>query len=247
MNLVKTKSFELAINSIGDSKSSKMAIVLPGRLDTKDYPHIISHVKHLAEFGFFALSFDPPGTWESKGDISIYSMTNYLKAINELIEYFGNRQTLLVGHSRGGSMSMLAGTTNQNVSAFASIMSSYTYKPERSHDEELSWKQDGFLIEEREIPNTKEIREYKLPYSFYLDQCQYDMSSKLSECKKPKMFVYGEKDIWVEPELVKKAYTISSDPKELRSVNSDHDYRFKQNIVVEINILIDEFLKKYNL
>ena len=69
MNLIKTESFQLATYSQGDSESKKLALVLPGKLDTKDYSHMKSHVKYLAIMGYFALSFDPPGTWESKGDI----------------------------------------------------------------------------------------------------------------------------------------------------------------------------------
>ena len=39
MTLVKTKSFELAIYKKGDQNSPKLAIIIPGRLDTKDYSH----------------------------------------------------------------------------------------------------------------------------------------------------------------------------------------------------------------
>ena len=86
MELIKTKSFELAAYSKGLITSNKLAIVLPGRLDTKDYPNIQGHVEYLAKRGFYALSFDPPGTRESLGDISLYTTTNYVKAVNEVIE-----------------------------------------------------------------------------------------------------------------------------------------------------------------
>src|SRR3989338_10282910 len=107
-NIIKTKSFELAVFTRGSENSNKLAILIPGRLDTKDYAHNTSHVEYLSKHGFYALSFDPPGTWESSGKIEEYNTTNYIKAINELIEYFGNKPTLLVGHSRGASVSMLA-------------------------------------------------------------------------------------------------------------------------------------------
>lgn len=246
MNLIKTKSFELAIYSKGKSDSQKLAIVLPGRLDTKDYPHMKSHVDYLAGKGFFAVSFDPPGTWESKGDISIYSMTNYLKAINELIEFFGDKPTLLVGHSRGGSMAMLAGTTNKNVIAFISIMGSYSYKPDLNDHDADNWKAKGFLLEERETVNG-EKNVYKLPYTFYEDQIKYDMSDMLKKCVKPKMFFYGKNDEWVEPEKVNKAFEISSEPKEINALNSDHDYRHKTEIINEVNNQIGEFLLKYKI
>ncbi len=248
MNLIKTKSFELATYSKGDIKSDKFAIVLPGRLDTKDYPHIKSHVEFLSSKGYFALSFDPAGTWESSGDISLYSMTNYLKAINELIELFGNKPTLAVGHSRGGSMAMLAGTTNPKIEAFVSVMSNYSYKPEiygAYPDEE--WRNRGYEISKRDIPNSDEFKEFKLPYSFLEDQIQYDMLEGLRNCTKPKMFFYGKNDTTVESHLVKTAFDNSAEPKEIHELNSDHDYRYKSEIISEVNKYLDEFVNKYKL
>lgn len=105
MKTVRTKTFELAVCAKGDPRSSKLALVLPGRLDTKSYIHNTRLVDYLASRGYFALSFDPPGTWESPGDITLYTTTNYLKAVDELIEYFGGKPTLLAGHSRGGTIS----------------------------------------------------------------------------------------------------------------------------------------------
>ena len=109
MKTIKTKSFELVVYEKGDPNSQKLAIVIPGRLDTKDYIHNTSLVDYLASRGYFALSFDPAGTWESPGDIDLYTTTNLIKSVNELIEFFGNKPTLLAGHSRGGTIAMLAG------------------------------------------------------------------------------------------------------------------------------------------
>src|SRR3989338_7497483 len=120
--MVKTNSFTLATYQKGDPISSKLALVLPGKLDTKDYAHMRSHVDFLSNLGFLALSFDPPGTWESPGDISLYTTTNYLKAVDELIEYFGNKPTFLMGHSRGASVSMIAASRNPKIMAYAAVM-----------------------------------------------------------------------------------------------------------------------------
>lgn len=109
MKKIETESFELAVYTAGDATSSKFAIVIPGRLDTKDYIHNTSLVDSLASRGYFALSFDPPGTCGSSGDIQLYTTTNYLKAVDELINYFGSKMTVLAGHSRGGTIAMLAG------------------------------------------------------------------------------------------------------------------------------------------
>ena len=95
MKIIKTKTFELAVYEKGDPNSSKLAIVIPGRLDTKDYIHNTSLVDYLANRGYFALSFDPPGTWESPGDIELYTTTNLIKSVDELIEFLATSQLYL--------------------------------------------------------------------------------------------------------------------------------------------------------
>ena len=65
INRVKTKSFELAVFARGNENVKKLALLIPGRLDTKDYDYFISHVEYLAKHGFLALAFDPLGTWEN--------------------------------------------------------------------------------------------------------------------------------------------------------------------------------------
>lgn len=84
---------------------------------------MISHMEFLASRGFYAISIDPPFSWESPGDIQNYTTTNYLKAVNELLDHF-DRPTLLIGHSRGGAVSILA-SGNSHVKAVAPIMATY--------------------------------------------------------------------------------------------------------------------------
>ena len=107
MKLLKTKSFEIAVNIYGNEQAPRIALLMPGRLDTKDYINFVSHSEFLAKKGFFVVAIDPPGTWDSPGDINNYSTSTYMKVVNELIDYFGNRPTLLLGHSRGGAIAML--------------------------------------------------------------------------------------------------------------------------------------------
>jgi pimeloyl-ACP methyl ester carboxylesterase len=62
MKILETKSFKLASYAEGDPTSARLALVLPGRLETKDYVHIKSHVAHLAGLGHLTFYRDlPPG------------------------------------------------------------------------------------------------------------------------------------------------------------------------------------------
>ena len=248
MNIIKTKSFELAVISQGDQNAPKFALVLPGKLDTKDYAHMHSHVDYLARKGFYALSFDPPGTWESPGDISLYNMTNYLKAINELVEHFGNKPTFVMGHSRGASMSMLAGTTNPYVKAFTAVMPSFANGAKNGTTDE-EWKKKGNIVSMRDLPpgGGPQVKRFELLYSFFQDQILYDMTNDLRKLTKPKLFIYGKHDAMATPEVVKEIYDLTAEPKEIYELDSDHDYRLHADLIDEVNRVVGDFLDKIHL
>jgi len=122
MKTIRTKTFKLGILTRGSENAKNLVLLIPGRLSTKDYTNFVSHADYLANRGFLAVAFDPPGTWDSPGSIDLYTTTNYLNAINELIEYFGNRPTLLVGHSRGATAAILASMVNSAVIGIVLMM-----------------------------------------------------------------------------------------------------------------------------
>lgn len=248
MDLVKTKSFQLATYSKGDKNSKKLALVLPGKLDTKDYSHMKSHVNHLADLGFYALSFDPPGTWESKGDISLYNTTSYLKAVDELIEHFGNKPTFVMGHSRGASVAMIAGTRNPAIKSFVPIMPSFSERG-FDHTRDEKWKTQGFIVSLRDLPpgGGPKIKEFRLPYSFFEDQLKYEMTNDLKSSQKPKLIIVGNKDANVSPDQVRELFFTLSKPKELYELKSDHNYRLDSHLIDEVNQVVEKFIQDYNV
>jgi pimeloyl-ACP methyl ester carboxylesterase len=166
MSFITTKSYKLAVYEKKGRNPTKCAIVLPGRLETKDYVHIRSHVDLLATLGYDAVAFDPPGSWGSPGGIEAYTVTNYLTAVNEVIEYYSNKPTLLVGHSLGGSIAILGTASNPHVTAFIALMS-LSGGP-KVHDTE--WETAGSIAFYRDLPpgdhHTPEQKRYDLPIAF---------------------------------------------------------------------------------
>jgi putative redox protein len=245
VSLIKTNSFEIAVYAKGDPGAKKLALVIPGRLDTKDYISLTSLVDMLAEKGFYAVGFDPPGTWESPGGIEIYSTTNTLKATNELIEHFGNRPTILIGHSRGGANAMLAGTKNPQVTHFAAIFS-------HAGPTRVELPTDGQPVRsERDLPpgdhRTKEKKIFRLPVSYFEDQEHYDATEVLKTCTKPKLFFYGLHDVLVTPETVQHIYNKAAEPKEIKSIDTEHDYRLHPEAIQQVNQAVSDFLDEYLL
>jgi len=201
-----------------------------------------SHVDYLADRGYFAFSFDPPGTWESPGSIDLYTMTNYLKAINELIGLFGNKPTVLMGHSRGGSMAMLAGPSNKYITHIIAVMSHAG--PSELDESKLT---NGVKISYRDMPpnDSENKKRFDLPLNYFKDAAKHDIIDGLKKCSKPKLFFYGIKDILVEPEDVKATYRVVSEPKTIHELNSEHDYRRHKEIIDEVNEVVGKFLDKH--
>ncbi len=239
MELLETKNFELAVYKRGDEAAEKLMLCLPGRLDTKDYAHMHSHVEYFAERGYLAVSFDPPGTWESPGTMEEYTMTNYLKAINEIIEHFGNRPTVLLGHSRGGSMAMLAGSTNDAVTHFITVLS-------RVAESSPSQKalDAGVYVSKRDTPAqyTEAEITFELPLSYFDDCKQYDLAALMAVCTKPKLLFYGTEDPLITEADVRSAYEVAAEPKEIQELVCGHDYRRYPDIIKQVNERAARFL-----
>ena len=245
MNLVKTKSFEIAVNSSGDKNSSKVAILLPGRLDTKDYANFDSHLDYLAHLGFYAVALDPPGTWDSPGGIELFTTTNYLAAVNELIEYLGNKPTLLFGHSRGGAVANIIGTTNPAVVCIITAMASFGAPTPPDHETIKA----GVYLDHRDFPpgTEKNPRQkiFAVPLSYFTDGGKYNDAEVLKSCLKPKLVFYGANDEFSSPKRVKKIFATLPDPKELHWLKCTHDYRYFPQIINEVNQATKIFLEQY--
>lgn len=242
--MLETPSFKLAVYRQGDANAEKLAIVIPGRLDTKDYAHNTSHVDFLASKGYYALSFDPPGTWESPGDISEYSTTTYLKVIKELIATLGNKPTLLVGHSRGGSVAMLA-SANPEVEGIVAVMASYGEASAPSKEA----LEAGYQLSHRDLPpgtsHTAEQKEFKLPLDYFTDSQTYDPAGTLRQFNKPKLLIYSDKDEFTQVKLFFEVVDSIPEPKTIYKIDCPHDYRLYPDVIEEVNRVMGEFLRKY--
>ena len=239
---IKTNNFELAIDTRGDEQAENLALFLPGLLDSKDYAHIQSHLDVLAQLGYFAISFDMPGTWESSGRLTDYTTTNCLQAVKDVMRHFGNRPTFLLGHSNGGRLTMLSGC-NDSIIGYMSIMSAPTFIRKSNYQERaVDWKNNGFQVMEREDPQDfdKMVR-LELPYSFCENATHYDAWESLNRCAVPKLFVAGTEDTTAYPEEVKLAYDNAAEPKRMEYVNSEHNYRNYPAKIEAVNKLIEDF------
>lgn len=244
MGLIRTTNFQIIANSKGDPAASKVALLLPGRLDTKDYANFVSHLDFLANHGFYTFAIDPPYTWDSPGNLENYTTTNYLKAVNELIDYLGNRPTLLLGHSRGGATAMLA-SPNPAVAGLVLVNAAYG-PPSPPEPDKVA---DGTLLESRDIPpgnvRTKEQRIYHLPLIYFEDGAKHNPRAVLKNFKGPKLLIHATHDEFTSLDLIRPIYDEISEPKMFLEIDCTHDYRLYPEVIAEVEGGLDAFIERY--
>jgi pimeloyl-ACP methyl ester carboxylesterase len=244
VNIIKTQNFEIAVNLEGDEKAKKLAILMPGRLDTKDYANFVSHSEFLAKKGYRVASIDPPGTWDSPGKLSGYSTSTYLQAVNELIEYFESIPTLLLGHSRGGATAMLA-SPNPSVEAVVLINAAYG-KPTPPDPTKI---ENGCLKEFRDIPpgnvRTDSQKRFDLPMNYFEDGQKHDPVGALAAFERPKLLVHAENDEFLELDAVRDIYKRLPEPKVLHTISCAHDYRLDPKSIESVEKALGQFIDEH--
>ncbi len=246
--IVNTASFSVDVMTAGDPEAERVAFVLPGRLDTKDYPHMRAMVALFADRGYFAVSFDPPGTWQSPGGLDQYTLHNYRQAVLELHSYFGGKPVVYAGHSFGGFMSMACSVDCKHTLACIDIMGASHFNRSSGVSKNSQWEQDGYLDEFRDEPDyPTTMRTFKLPWQFQQTRMGVDVRPQLAHLTVPKLFVYGEHDETIMPADVRDAYAAAADPKKLVGFDSDHDFRRNLKQVEVMMQVVANFLDENSL
>ncbi len=162
-----------------------------------------------------------------------------------MIEYFGNKPTLLLGHSRGASVAILASMSNPAVVGIILAMTNYG-TPTAPDEDTL---RQGFQLTYRDLPpgtsKTKKQKEFALPINYWRDGELYNPVQNLKECTKPKLLIYGTEDEFTTPDTVRELYKAIPEPKMIKEINSTHDYRYYPKVIEEVNKTIGQFLDSY--
>ena len=229
-----------------ERKTEWLAILCPGKLDSKDYKHLVGLADGLNKQGYTVVRFEPTGTWESDGDISDYTTTQYLEDIKNVLDYMlrqaSYKHILLCGHSRGGQVSILYASRDPRISLVLGIMpSSKRTMTGQCYDE---WKKTGFKVSYRDLPNDKSRRrEFRVPFSHAKDMGQYDVIEDVKRIKVPIILAAGELDDVVLPEYVKEIFDNANEPKKIIVIPGiGHDYRYNDSEVAMVNEKILEQL-----
>lgn len=216
----------------------KLALLLPGFLDSPDYLHMRTFEKRLRELGYTTERLDPCSLWKT-GNIKNYSITNYLEQIKNRVLFYKNsnpEEIVLIGHSMGGFTSIIAGGRITEVTKIVSLCA----PPDRIKSAE-DWSGKQFRHSERDLPdNPKQFRGFDVPYSFAEDGLQYSAVEEVKQIDKPLMIFIALDDTVVPPELTEEIVTNANKPFVVRQENMGHDFRHSQK---ECEIVMDKIEK----
>lgn len=223
-------------------ESMKLALLLPGYLDSPDYLHMKVFEKRIKELGYTVEKLDPCDLWKT-GDVNNYSITNYIKQISEVVNSYRDQnpeEIVLIGHSMGGFTAIIAGSRINEVTKIVALCP----PPDRYGSAE-EWEGSGFRRSERDMPDDpKKFRTFDVPYSFAEDGLQYSARDEVKKIHKQLMIFIALDDEIVPPELTEEIVANANDPHVVRQKGMGHDFRFSQEECDIVMKEIEKFLLK---
>lgn len=235
-----------------DKRVDKLAVLCPGYLDSKDYSGLTDLANRLAKEGYTTVRFDPTGVWDSEGDISQYTTTQYLIDIKAVVDYMLKerhfKHILIGGHSRGGQMALLYAASDQRISVVLGIMpsSSLSKKEERGDQRINDWKATGFSVSTRDLPSKREVRRtFKVPITHLDDLRKYDVLKEVKKIRVPILLIAGELDVSCPPDTIKEIFDYANEPKKFLVIPKiGHNYRLNEKEVELVDKKILQLLKE---
>lgn len=201
----------------------KLALLLPGYLDSPDYLHLRMFEERLQQLGYTVERLDACHLWET-GKVEDYTVTNFIEQIRERVEFYKDQQpdeVLLLGHSMGGFTALVAGNRIPKVTKIIALCP----PPDRKGSVQ-KWGDRGVRVSKREMPNNPEqVREFAIPFSYVEDGLQYSAVEEVKGIDKPLMIFIALDDVVVAPELTERIVTAARSPYVVRQPNMGHDFR----------------------
>ncbi|MEI8067902.1 MAG: alpha/beta hydrolase [Candidatus Shapirobacteria bacterium] len=219
----------------------KLAIICPGYLQSPDYLDLVNISNRLEKLGYKTERIDPCALWET-GDVKNYNTTNYLKTIKDTIDSYKNEnleEVVLVGHSFGGFVVIIAGNRFKEVTKIVSLCPAFSFKS-------LSkWDENGIRHSERGLPNDPfKFRIFDVPVSFCEDRNKYSASTELKNLHKPLMVLAALEDDKVSLADIEKELKVANNPHLVKIPNMGHNFN---KTLEESNPVADEIEKFLSL
>lgn len=227
-----------------DKQNSNQPIVVfvHGFKGFKDWGHFPKVGEEFAKnaFAFVSFNFTHDGTTVNQPtdfvDLEAFAHNNYRKelfdtevVVNALADgalfpdqKMNRSEIFLLGHSRGGGISIVKASENDKVKGLATWNSIGDMK--RTHADLDDWKRDGLVY----VPNARTNQQMPLYYQFVEDfhaQAErYDLERACSALEIPALYVHGTNDQVVPFAYAEKLHSWTSNSKLLPIEGGNHTF-----------------------
>ncbi len=217
----------------------KLALLLPGYLDSPDYLHMKVIKTRLKAMNYTVEALDPCNLWKT-GLVENYTITNYLSHIKQTIEKYASKnpkEIILIGHSLGGFVAIIAGIMFPQVSKTVALC-----PPSRAAST-IQWQLGKPRHSKRDLPeDPTRFKEFDIPYTFFEDALQYSALNAVSILEKPLMIFIAMQDTVVPPEQTETLVQHTLKPHVVRFPNIGHDFRHSITETEQVMDEIEKFL-----
>ena len=213
LKTIRGNILNITADGLENINSGTCLIFVHGFKGFKDWGFFPYVSKYFSEKGFFVLTFNfsHNGIGLDKNEFSEMdkfaqnTVSLEIAELNDLINayydgFFGkdiSGKVVLIGHSRGGAVSLLSSLLNQNPVAYI-IWASVAYLDRYTERQKIEWRNKGFV----EITNSRTNQIMRLGLEL-LDDVDKNKESSLNieravkNLGKPLLIVHGEEDLTV--------------------------------------------------
>lgn len=217
----------------------KLALLLPGYVESPDYHHLVVIDEHLTSLGYTTLRVDPCNLWQT-GDGQHYSTTGYINQVKDIVTSYLPQKTteiILVGHSLGCIVALMVGFLFDKVTKIVCLS-----LPASLGNSDHKWI-DGFRTSKKDLPdNPTSFRNFAVPVSFTTDRKHCSIPFSLNNNQKPLLVIMGDEDPSTsEIESIVKQI---EKPQFIKIKNMGHDFRQSEELCQLVASKIDEYVSK---
>ena len=212
----------------------KLALLLPGFLDSPDYLHMNIFSDELKLMNYDVIKIDPCNLWKSKGNINNYTITNYIQQIRDIVQSVNKNysEILLIGHSMGGFVAIISATLIDYVTKVVALCPPAELDIITQH----KWNSDGFRISKRDLPEDKtRFVKFIVPISFAKDASKYSAIKSARKLHIPLIIIICNKDKVVNPLETKRICIPGKENIKLIRIDKlGHDFRLNRNETITV-------------
>ena len=244
----RNKNITLDIN-FTNTKNSPLVIFSHGFKGFKDWGpfNTVSDIFAHSGLNFLKFNFSHNGVSSENPlefvDLEAFGNNNFsieLEDLESVIEWSKNNleqkvdlsRIYLMGHSRGGGISILKAASNSNVKKLISWASVSDFEKRIENEKVNLWKDRGVVY----IFNSRTNQQMPLYYQFYEDYISNKSKFSIPKaCRKlsiPTLIIHGENDQTVDFTEAEKLYANISDSVLLKIKDSDHVFNSKHPFYV---------------